>query len=229
MNKYYYVIIGLLAVNIAIYSNDVNAEVCWKAPTHREDNKILPVNEINGYKMYYGVIQDKPDHQLSINDGGATCYNLQVDEFSYGVMTTIDTGGRESTFSNEFTVNGSGETPIEVKIPSQITNFMYERVAGTLDYVFVWDNPITFTNGDPLPEGAITKHFLIVNGKWVKDVNNAATSVTWPLKLGENTVMIETEIKVDGNVSVSGRTVPVMINVVDVVVSRPMPPEVWVN
>lgn len=73
----------------------------WTAPVIRLDGSPMSLAEIGGYRIYYGSTQgDYPD-SVDINDGAttaATVSNVPVGTY-YIVMTTYDSGGRESTQS----------------------------------------------------------------------------------------------------------------------------------
>jgi len=84
----------------------------WSVPTMREDGTALPVKQIAGYKIYYGSNSGNYTGSLDIN--GAKDANGQlVSDYTlnslphgtyYFTMTTIDTDGRESLYSNEIKV-----------------------------------------------------------------------------------------------------------------------------
>ena len=75
----------------------------WMAPTERDDGSLIALSEIAGYRVYYGTTQGNYTDQLDINDGTVdqtTLNNLSSGTY-YLVVTTIDTDGRESSFSPE--------------------------------------------------------------------------------------------------------------------------------
>jgi hypothetical protein len=75
----------------------------WVAPTEREDGTALPLSAIAGYRIYYGLGSGVYNYQIDVNDPTAT--QDQLPSLFPGkyfiVMTTIDTDGRESEFSQE--------------------------------------------------------------------------------------------------------------------------------
>ena len=80
--------------------------LAWVAPSEREDNTGLPLSEIAGYRIYYGTEAGNYQNQFEINDGSADqaeIVNVPSGAY-YLVMTTIDTAGRESSYSSEVVV-----------------------------------------------------------------------------------------------------------------------------
>jgi hypothetical protein len=73
----------------------------WTAPVIRQDGSPMSLAEIDGYRVYYGSTQGNYPDSVDINDGAATAAtvsNVPVGSY-YIVMTTYDSGGRESTQS----------------------------------------------------------------------------------------------------------------------------------
>ncbi|RKZ55703.1 MAG: hypothetical protein DRQ44_17515 [Gammaproteobacteria bacterium] len=94
------------SVSIAIFGADetnttADISLSWVAPVEREDNAIISLSEIAGYKIYYGSTQGQYPESIAVNDGSAVDYTFQ--NFAAGtyyfVVTTIDTAGRESDYS----------------------------------------------------------------------------------------------------------------------------------
>lgn len=75
----------------------------WTAPTERENGAGISLSEIAGYRVYYGNSSGIYPNQLNIEDSAAvrTVLSNLVSATYYIVVTTIDTEGRESTFSDE--------------------------------------------------------------------------------------------------------------------------------
>lgn len=73
----------------------------WVAPSEREDNSPMSLSDILGYKIYYGTVAEEYPNQVTVNDSTATGYTFT--DFPTGkhyfVVTTRDTGGRESRYS----------------------------------------------------------------------------------------------------------------------------------
>ena len=71
-------------------------------PTTRTDGTPLILSEIAGYRVYMGRSSDELILVLDLNDGSITSYT--VNELSAGTyyfsLTTYDTEGNESEFSN---------------------------------------------------------------------------------------------------------------------------------
>lgn len=78
-------------------------ELSWVAPTTRADGKPLALSEIEGYTVYIGSVPREYTIGIYIRDSGATNVILtDIDLGQYYVaMTTMDTAGRESKYSNE--------------------------------------------------------------------------------------------------------------------------------
>lgn len=80
----------------------------WVAPSEREDNSPISLTEIAGYRIYYGETQGSYPHLFEVNDA----YDLDVNSAElklasgvyFAVVTTVDTEGRESAFSQEVTL-----------------------------------------------------------------------------------------------------------------------------
>ena len=80
---------------------DGTAVLSWVAPSEREDSTALSLSEIVGYRIYYGVEPGIYQDRVVINDPAAT--QAQITGIPSGnyfaVITTIDTDGRESSWS----------------------------------------------------------------------------------------------------------------------------------
>lgn len=83
-----------------------SAALSWKAPVVREDGTDLPLIQIAGYRIYYGLEAGKYLNKIDIDDGFATEGQLtSIPNGTYFVvMTTIDIDGAESVFSPEVKV-----------------------------------------------------------------------------------------------------------------------------
>jgi len=73
----------------------------WNAPSEREDGTALSPAEIAGYRVYYGTVEGVYPNQLTVIDDKLA--KGDIDSIPSGkyfvVVTTIDTEGRESAFS----------------------------------------------------------------------------------------------------------------------------------
>ena len=79
----------------------------WVAPSEREDNTGLSLSEIAGFRIYYGTETGNYQNQFEVNDGSADyaqIVDVPLSGAYYLVMTTIDTEGRESSYSSELAV-----------------------------------------------------------------------------------------------------------------------------
>ena len=80
---------------------DGTAVLSWVAPSEREDSTALSLSEIVGYRIYYGVESGIYQDRIVISDPSAT--QAQITGISSGnyfvVITTVDTDGRESSWS----------------------------------------------------------------------------------------------------------------------------------
>lgn len=81
-------------------------ELTWVAPSERADNTGLTLSEIAGYRIYYGTEKGNYQNQFEVNDGSAQQAQIAgvPSGAYYLVMTTIDTDGRESSYSPEVVV-----------------------------------------------------------------------------------------------------------------------------
>ena len=73
----------------------------WVAPSEREDSTALSLSEIVGYRIYYGFESGIYQDRIVINDSTATQAKITgIPPGNYfAVITTVDTGGRESSWS----------------------------------------------------------------------------------------------------------------------------------
>ena len=82
----------------------------WVAPSEREDGTPIALSEIAGYRVYYGVTVGEYPHHFDITDSTSVQTNLQnlpPGDYVF-VITTLDTDGRESEYSNEVSVSIGG-------------------------------------------------------------------------------------------------------------------------
>ncbi len=74
--------------------------VSWSAPTENVDG--TPLDDLNGYRVYYGDFSGSYVGSEDVADSLATTANLTLAAGDYYVaMTAIDIDGNESDFSNE--------------------------------------------------------------------------------------------------------------------------------
>jgi hypothetical protein len=74
----------------------------WIAPSEREDNKPISLSEIAGYRIYYGTTENDYPNSVEIDDGNAESYTFRglSTGIYFFVLTTLDTEGRESQYSD---------------------------------------------------------------------------------------------------------------------------------
>lgn len=115
-----YVFIFFLIVYLPIQASARQVNITWKKPTQREDNSALKPEEISHYNLYYG---DKSgDYQNNVKLNGAAeeaIISGLPDSDLYIVITTSDTDGRESIYSNELFSEFNPikpDAPIEIEI-----------------------------------------------------------------------------------------------------------------
>ena len=80
----------------------------WTAPVAREDQSPISMAEISGYRIYYGTKTGDYSQSVEVNDAYTdvvTLDNLILAETYYVVVTTIDTDGRESVYSDEMVLS----------------------------------------------------------------------------------------------------------------------------
>lgn len=95
---------SLPGFGITVNANQVvgTARVSWDAPVARENGDALSMQQINGYKVYYGSQQGNYPNSVTINDAyttEVTIGNLASGTY-YFVVTVVDTQGNESEYSN---------------------------------------------------------------------------------------------------------------------------------
>lgn len=75
----------------------------WAAPTQREDNSALAINDIARYTIYYGTTSGQHSSQTTTTSDSHTITGLPVGTY-YFAITTTDTDGRESQHSTEIAI-----------------------------------------------------------------------------------------------------------------------------
>ena len=73
----------------------------WSAPTARTDGS--PLNDLTGYKIFYGRMSGIYDYQIDINNPGILTYVIEnlVSGNWYFALSAYDSAGVESDHSNE--------------------------------------------------------------------------------------------------------------------------------
>ena len=83
-----------------------SVSVAWVKPDYREDDTLLSVGEISGYRVYYGPGSGDYQREIDIVNDGSTSGIVTVDglprgKIYYFVLTAFDSEGRESIYSPE--------------------------------------------------------------------------------------------------------------------------------
>ena len=90
-----------------------SASFSWAQPTEREDGTLLG-GDIAGYRVYYGLTSGDYQREIDINEVSTFCPipcptvtvgDLPVGETYFFVLTTYDTEGRESVYSQEVEIS----------------------------------------------------------------------------------------------------------------------------
>ena len=83
------------------------AILSWIAPSEREDGTPIALSEIAGYRIYYGPTSGEYPYHFEITDSSAVQTELQnlLPGHYVFVITTLDTDGRESAYSDEISVS----------------------------------------------------------------------------------------------------------------------------
>ncbi len=83
----------------------INKTLSWTAPVVREDASPISMAEIAGFRVYYRAAQGEYKQYVEINDAYVDELDLSVFNFGadadYLAITTIDSNGLESAFSEE--------------------------------------------------------------------------------------------------------------------------------
>lgn len=78
----------------------------WTAPSAREDGNPLSLSEISGYRVYYGSTSGDYINSIEINDSTAQETTITAARgLYYYVITSFDTAGRESNYSQELNIS----------------------------------------------------------------------------------------------------------------------------
>ncbi len=81
-----------------------NITLSWNAPVQREDNSTLAANEIKKYTIHYGTTSGQHTEQsIAFEATTYTITGLPVGTY-YFVLTTTDTDGRVSAYSEEVAI-----------------------------------------------------------------------------------------------------------------------------
>ena len=104
------VLFQLVACNSGTEASRGSATLSWTAPSEREDGTPIALSEIAGYRVYYGPSTGNYPHRVDIADSLAVqtiLQNLPPGDYVF-VVTTLDTQGRESSYSKVVSVSIGG-------------------------------------------------------------------------------------------------------------------------
>jgi len=85
-----------------LVSNNGTALISWTPPTENTDNS--PLNDLTGYKIYYGTSPGDYTNTINIDNPGLTSYlveDLAANTTWYFVMTAFNANNIESAYSEE--------------------------------------------------------------------------------------------------------------------------------
>jgi hypothetical protein len=97
----------LVACNSGTGVDEQFPTLSWNPPSERENGFPIALSEIAGYRVYYGVSADEYPHRFDITDGTAVQTKIQSlppGDYVF-VITTLDTSGQESRYSEEVSVS----------------------------------------------------------------------------------------------------------------------------
>ena len=84
----------------------VGLGVGWTAPSQREDGTGIALSEIANYNIYYGTESGDYQDKIIVEDSSADQAQVVIPPGTYYVVvTTVDTDGRESSYSPEVVIN----------------------------------------------------------------------------------------------------------------------------
>ncbi len=94
---------SMSSFSIAVVATAVgSATLSWTPPTQREDGTHLPVNELGGYRIYWGTSPNQLNQSVTLNGPSLTTYVVEplTPNTWYFAITALDTSGLESTRSD---------------------------------------------------------------------------------------------------------------------------------
>lgn len=94
---------GLGTIQPPVVTPSDSFPLTWTPPTNRSDGTVLPADQIDGYKIYYGTTPGTYTNTVDIADGMVTSTMITglAPGTYYIVMTTYDVDGLESAYSGE--------------------------------------------------------------------------------------------------------------------------------
>ena len=95
--------LGTFSIQVSEFVEMGSFTLSWTAPAARSDGTPLSLADIAGFRVYYSESPGSYTNSVAVTDGSAT--SITVTDIPVGtyymVMTTNDTGGRESEYSPE--------------------------------------------------------------------------------------------------------------------------------
>lgn len=88
------------------YETPVQIKFSWNAPQFRQNCDPLTIDEIQGYRFYFGFQEDVWENPVELNNNLANSYsfNVDADDVYNFALTTLDTMGNESKKSETIKV-----------------------------------------------------------------------------------------------------------------------------
>jgi len=93
------------STTVTITQSTRSVNVSWTAPTTRSDGS--PLNDLDGFRIYYGTTSGNYTQTVTVNDENATSYVISglTPGTYYFAVTAFDSANNESTHSTEASVN----------------------------------------------------------------------------------------------------------------------------
>lgn len=97
--------------------------VCWTPTLEREDNTPILITDLSGYRIYYSDgANTNFTNVVEINDAQQTCVDIVATSVErWAVGTQIDTDGRESAYSVQFSLGAT------ISVPKSQTGYTVTR------------------------------------------------------------------------------------------------------
>ena len=197
----------LLLSSIAV-AGTVPKSITCNLPTEREDDSKLPPADIKEIRVYCGRESGVYDKAI-IYTGDKSCeYEITLSPAGryFCVLTTMDKGLRESTYSKVLVLDVESDTNVVKLGKSLPPEFSLTQVGTSNTYVLNVVAPTKDVKGNDLPPNVIRKHYLFINGDWELDIHLDKLPYEITFKEGINQVQMETEIAVGNDVLSSDRS-----------------------
>ncbi|MDZ7670048.1 MAG: hypothetical protein U5Q16_11740 [Gammaproteobacteria bacterium] len=77
-----------------------SVNLAWQPPAENEDGS--PLDDLSGYRIYYGSFSRSYDDAVVVEDAAVTQWDMELASGEYYIaMTAFDADGNESAYSNE--------------------------------------------------------------------------------------------------------------------------------